>query len=193
MGRLISEKYAAWQAECEERFQQLKKNEEELNRIFIDIYGLQDELTPDVADKDITVHRVFDSKDDVPESMKGSNYVRTMRDEIVSLISYAVGCMFGRYSLDVDGLVYAGGDFDSTFRKGSLVDESGTAITFGGIRIAVSDTYDYIKNEDKWIPVTFAPDTDNIIPICDDEYFDDDITGRLVEFVRKVYGDDMGA
>lgn len=190
MGRLISEKYAAWQAECEERFQQLKKNEEELNRIFIDIYGLQDELTPDVADKDVTVHRVFDSKDDVPESMKGSNYVRTMRDEIVSLISYAVGCMFGRYSLDVDGLVYAGGDFDSTFRKGSLVDESGTAITFGGIRIAVSDTYDYIKNEDKWIPVTFAPDTDNIIPICDDEYFDDDITGRFVEFVRKAYGDD---
>ena len=80
MGRLISEKYAAWQAECEERFQQLKKNEEELNRIFIDIYGLQDELTPDVAEKDITVHRVFDSKDDVPESMKGSNYVRTMFD-----------------------------------------------------------------------------------------------------------------
>ena len=111
MGRLISEKYAAWQAECEERFQQLKKNEEELNRIFIDIYGLQDELTPDVADKDITVHRVFDSKDDVPESMKGSNYVRTMRDEIVSLISYAVGCMFGRYSLDVEGLAYAGGEW----------------------------------------------------------------------------------
>ena len=106
MGRLISEKYAAWQAECEERFQQLKKNEEELNRIFIDIYGLQDELTADVADKDITVHRVFDSKDDVPESMKGSSYVRTMRDEIVSLISYAVGCMFGRYSLDVEGLAY---------------------------------------------------------------------------------------
>ena len=114
MGRLISEKYAAWQAECEERFQQLKKNEEELNRIFIDIYGLQDELTPDVADKDVTVHRVFDSKDDVPESMKGSNYVRTMRDEIVSLISYAVGCMFGRYSLDVDGLAYAGGEWDAS-------------------------------------------------------------------------------
>ena len=82
MGRLISDKYAAWKQECEDRFQQLKKNEEELNRIFIDIYGLQDELTSNVADKDITVHRVFDSKDDVPESMKGSNYVRTMRDEI---------------------------------------------------------------------------------------------------------------
>ena len=154
MGRLISEKYAAWQAECEERFQQLKKNEEELNRIFIDIYGLQDELTPDVADKDVTVHRVFDSKDDVPESMKGSNYVRTMRDEIVSLISYAVGCMFGRYSLDVDGLAYAGGEWDESRYK------------------------------------TIIPDRDNIIPICDDEYFDDDITGRFVEFVRKVYGDD---
>ena len=154
MGRLISEKYAAWQAECEERFQQLKRNEEELNRIFIDIYGLQDELTPDVADKDVTVHRVFDSKDDVPESMKGSNYVRTMRDEIVSLISYAVGCMFGRYSLDVDGLAYAGGEWDESRYK------------------------------------TIIPDSDNIIPICDDEYFDDDITGRFVEFVCKVYGDD---
>ena len=123
MGRLISEKYAAWQAECEERFQQIKKNEEELNRIFIDIYGLQDELTPDVADKDVTVHRVFNSKDDVPESMKGSNYVRTMRDEIVSLISYAVGCMFGRYSLDVDGLAYAGGEWDESRYKTFLPDE----------------------------------------------------------------------
>ena len=149
--RLIAA-YAAWRQECEDRFQQLKKNEEELNRIFIDIYGLQDELTPDVADKDVTVHRVFDSKDDVPESMKGSNYVRTMRDEIVSLISYAVGCMFGRYSLDVDGLAYAGGEWDASKYK------------------------------------TIIPDSDNIIPICDDEYFDDDITGRFVKWVETVYG-----
>ena len=154
MGRLISEKYAAWQAECEERFQQLKKNEEELNRIFIDIYGLQDELTPDVADKDVTVHRVFTSRDDVPESMKGSNYVRTMRDEIVSLISYAVGCLFGRYSLDIEGLAYAGGEWDSSKYK------------------------------------TIIPDSDNILPICDDDYFDDDIVGKFVDFVRKVYGED---
>ena len=152
MGRLIKEKYSAWKQECETRFRQLKKNEEELNRIFIDIYGLQDELTPDVADKDVTVHRVFDSKDDVPESMKGSNYVRTMRDEIVSLISYAVGCMFGRYSLDVDGLAYAGGEWDESRYK------------------------------------TIVPDSDNIIPICDDDYFDDDITGRFVKWVETVYG-----
>lgn len=111
MGTLIADKCIIWQAECETRFQQLKANEEELNRIFIDIYGLQDELTPEVADKDITVHRVFATKDDVPESMKGSAYVRTLRDEIISLLSYAVGCMFGRYSLDAEGLAYAGGDF----------------------------------------------------------------------------------
>lgn len=122
MGRLISNKYAAWKQECEDRFQQLKKNEEELNSIFIDIYGLQDELTPDVADKDITVHRVYDSKDDVPESMKGSNYVRTLHDEIVSLVSYAVGCMFGRYSLDVDGLAYAGGEWDGSKYKTFIPD-----------------------------------------------------------------------
>ena len=154
MGKLISDKYAAWKQECEDRFLQLKKNEEELNRIFIDIYGLQDELTPDVSDKDVTVHRVFDSKDDVPESMNGSNYVRTMRDEIVSLISYAVGCMFGRYSLDVDGLAYAGGEWDDSKYS------------------------------------TFAADKDNIIPISDDEYFEDDIVGRFVKFVEVVYGND---
>ena len=154
MSQLISTKYTAWKSECESRFQQLKANEEELNRIFIDIYGLQDELTPEVADKGITVHRVFDTKDDVPESMRSSNYVRTLRDEIVSLISYAVGCMFGRYSLDVEGLAYAGGAWDTAKYS------------------------------------TFIPDKDNIIPICDDEYFDDDITGRFVEFVRVVYGED---
>ena len=100
------------------------------------------------------MHRVFDSKDDVPESMKGSNYVRTMRDEIVSLISYAVGCLFGRYSLDIEGLAYAGGEWDSSKYK------------------------------------TIIPDSDNILPICDDDYFDDDIVGKFVDFVRKVYGED---
>ena len=134
MGRLISEKYAAWQAECEARFQQLKKNEEELNRIFIDIYGLQDELTPEVEDKDVTVRKADLGRD------------------IRSFISYAVGCMFGRYSLDVDGLVYAGGEWDNS----------------------------------KY--ASFAADKGNIIPICDDEYFEDDIVGLFVEFVKTVYG-----
>ena len=154
MSTLISDKFTTWQAECEARFQQLKANEEELNRIFIDIYGLQDELTPEVADKDVTVHRIFNTKDDVPESMKGSNYVRTLRDEIVSLLSYAVGCLFGRYSLDVEGLAYAGGEWDASKYQ------------------------------------TIIPDADNILPICDDDYFEDDLTGKFVDFVRVVYGED---
>lgn len=121
----ISWHYEKWAKECEDRFVQMKANEEELNLIFINIYGLQDELTPDVADKDVTVHRIFDTKDDVPESMQGSNYYRTKRDEIVSLLSYAVGCMFGRYSLDVDGLAYAGGDWDDGKYKTFLPDRDG--------------------------------------------------------------------
>ena len=115
--------YELWKENCYTRFNQLKSNEEELNRIFIDIYGLQDELTPEIEDKDITVYQIFDTKEDVPESMKGSNYVLTRRDVIVSLISYAVGCMFGRYSLDVEGLAYAGGDWDSSKYTTYIPDE----------------------------------------------------------------------
>ena len=93
MATLIRDKFTAWERECDERFNTLKANEEELNRIFIEIYGLQDELTPEVEDKDVTVRRA------------------NLEREIRSLISYAVGCMFGRYSLDVDGLAYAGGEW----------------------------------------------------------------------------------
>ena len=150
----LADAYTAWKAKCEQRFLQLKANEEELNRIFIDIYGLQDELTPNVADKDVTVHRIFDTKDDVPESMQGSNYVRAKRDEIVSLLSYAVGCMFGRYSLDVDGLAYAGGEWDAGKYK------------------------------------TFLPDHDDVIPITDEEYLEDDIVSRLCDWLKAVYGSD---
>ena len=96
MGRLIAEKYKEWETECSERFNTLKVNEEELNRIFIEIYGLQDELTPEVEDKDVTVRKADLTRD------------------IKSLISYAVGCMLGRYSLDVDGLAYAGGEWDNS-------------------------------------------------------------------------------
>lgn len=119
----IKKAYTLWKSECNERFKHLKENEEELNRIFIDIYGLQDELTPEVSDKDVTVHYVVDRKEDIPESFKGSNYVRTKQDEIKSFISYAVGCMFGRYSLDVDGLAYAGGEWDDSKYKSFIPDQ----------------------------------------------------------------------
>lgn len=92
----ISTAFEMWSKECAERFNQLKANEEELNRIFIDIYRLQDELTPEVEDKDVTVRKA------------------DLQRDIKSLISYAVGCMFGRYSLDNDGLAYAGGEWDNS-------------------------------------------------------------------------------
>lgn len=149
----ITTSYETYKSTCEKRFQHIKSNEEELNRIFIDIYGLQDELTPDVADKDVTVARIYDTKDDIPDSMKGNNYVLTKSDVVKSLLSYAVGCMFGRYSLDVPGLAYAGGEFD-------------------------------------WSKYpTFRPDEDDIIPICDDEYFEDDIVDRFCTWLRTVYGE----
>ena len=126
--------YLLWQGQCKERFEKLKANEEELNRIFIDIYGLQDELTPEVEDKDVTVRKA------------------DLQRDIKSLLSYAVGCMFGRYSLDVPGLAYAGGEWDSS-KYGSCL-----------------------------------PDVDNVIPITDEEYLDDDIVARLCDWLKAVYG-----
>ena len=130
----IAQAYQRWEEETNARFTQLKANEEELNRIFIDIYGLQDELTPEVEDKDVTVCKADWQRD------------------IKSLLSYAVGCMFGRYSLNVEGLAYAGGEWD----------------------------------ESKY--VTFKPDEDNVIPITDEDYFEDDIIGRLIAWLKVVYG-----
>lgn len=130
----IEEAFLAWEKECAERFRQLKANEEELNRIFIEIYGLQDELTPDVEDKDVTVRKA------------------DLERDIKSFISYAVGCMFGRYSLDADGLAFAGGEWDESKYK------------------------------------TFPADKDAIIPVCDKEYFEDDIVARFADFVKAVYG-----
>lgn len=136
IGQFISDKYKEWEVECDNRFNQLKSNEEELNRIFIDIYGLQDELTPEVEDKDVTVRKA------------------DLQRDIKSLLSYAVGCMFGRYSLDEEGLAYAGGEWDASKYK------------------------------------TFIPDADNILPIADEEYFEDDIVGLLIGWLKKVYGED---
>ena len=132
----ISEAFTQWQSECDDRFNQLKANEEELNRIIIDIYGLQEELTPEVEDKDVTLRKA------------------DLQRDIKSLLSFSVGCMFGRYSLDVEGLVYAGGEWDSSKYQ------------------------------------SYIPDADNVIPITDEEYLDDDIVSRLCTWLKAVYGVD---
>lgn len=130
----LAESYTCWENECNERFNQLKANEEELNRIFIDIYGLQDELMPEVENKDVTVRKA------------------DLQRDIKSLISYAVGCMFGRYSLNEEGLIYAGGEWDDSRYT------------------------------------TFQPDKDNIIPITDEEYFEDDIVSRFCDWLKTAFG-----
>lgn len=132
----ISHIFNYWNTFTHDQFSQLKSNEEELNRIFIEIYGLQDEQIPEVEEKDITIYKADLARD------------------IRSFISYAVGCMFGRYSLDVDGLAHAGGEWDDS----------------------------------KY--TTFIPDKDNIIPITDEEYFNDDIVSRFLSFIKVVYGEE---
>lgn len=169
MSRLIRDKYLAHQQECLARFTQLKANEEELNRIFIDIYGLAAELTPEVADKDVTVYRIIDQPTEEERKMA---YVLSMRDEIVSLLSYIVGCMLGRYSPYVDGLLYAGGAWDYAAVCQRIAEGAKGC-----------DFYDESLG-------LFLPDKDGIVPITDDEYFADDIVSRTVDFIRKVYGAD---
>ena len=288
----IAQAYQRWKELANSRFAQLKANEEELNRIFIDIYGLQDELTPEVEEKDVTVHRVFDSKDDVPEAMKGSNYILTQQQVVKSLISYAVGCMFGRYSLDKPGLVYAGGEISDQWIEisgqyylrevvekyvaqelqrtysmaeinvadggdlpiGEITATRGAIFTFGsdakssninsvqycrgtskklyegirelsvnsqGIKCGAGNTaYDLCSPEIldaiasgtgselvqrgwqdadsiDWQAIHcklttnhYGADKDAIIPISDNEYFNDDIVARFVEFIKTAFGAD---
>lgn len=289
---LLEDAYASYKQIVNSRFAQLKANEEELNRIFIDIYGLQDELTPEVEDKDVTVHRIFDSKDDVPEAMKGSNYILTQQQVVKSLISYAVGCMFGRYSLDKPGLVYAGGEISDQWIEisgqyylrevvekyvaqelqrtysmaeinvadggdlpiGEITATRGAIFTFGsdakssninsvqycrgtskklyegirelsvnsqGIKCGAGNTaYDLCSPEIldaiasgtgselvqrgwqdadsiDWQAIHckltanhYGADKDAIIPISDNEYFNDDIVARFVEFIKTAFGAD---
>ena len=163
MATLLADKYEARKAEVNERFEQLRSNEEELNRIFAEIYNMVGEVPIKVEDKYVSVARIFDTAEEIPESYKGNRYVRTKRDEITSLISYAVGCLFWRYSLDVDGLV--------------LADQGDTL-------------EDYVAKMPHAGAISFLPDEDNVVPITDEEYFDDDIVGRFVEFMRVAYGEE---
>ena len=132
----IESAYCEWSNECTLRFEKVKENEEEMNKIFIRNYGLENELDYHIEDADISIRKADKILD------------------VKSLISYIVGCMFGRYSLDEEGLIYAGENWDvSKYKK-------------------------------------YSADQDNIIPICSDEYFEDDIVGRFVEFIKVVYGED---
>ena len=134
LGTSIEEAYRSWEHACEDRFSTVKENEERISTLLIQTYGFTEELSPLVADEDVTLHRA------------------DLRRDIQCLISYAVGCMFGRYSYDESGVVYAGGEWKESNYK------------------------------------AYIPDKDAIIPICDDEYFDDDIVNRFISFIELAYG-----
>src|SRR5690625_2832278 len=155
------------------KFFQLHQNEEELNRQFIEIYGLEDELTPDVPLDEITIlQEELDSKklkkkesELRRQQSEGRNPDLPFKDKEVfaQFISYAVGCMFGRYSLDKEGLILA--------NQGETLE-------------------DYLnKVEKSKTEVTFLPDDDNIIPVLDDEWFEDDIVFRFHEFLKASFGE----
>lgn len=148
----LSTSFKIWSAFAEAQFNQLKANEEELNRIFIDIYGLQDELTPEVEDKDVTVRKADQERD------------------IKSFISYAVGCMFGRYSLDKEGLIFAGGEFSEKYR--------------------VSNGHWELNTGDAWVQSAIDIAENAIIPISDGDYFEEDILERFVNFVKMAFGEE---
>ena len=130
----LRERYLAWEKASIDRFNRVRDNEEELNRIFIGVYGLDNSIESSVDKRNVSLR------------------VANQQRDIKSLLSYAVGCMFGRYSLDTDGVVYSGGNWDSSLYR------------------------------------SYIPDKDGIIPICDDEYFRDDVVGRFVDFISVAFG-----
>lgn len=152
--------FRKWKDKCEQNFNKLKCNEEKLNKLFIDIYGLQEELTPEIDDNEITIRK--------------ADIVR----EIKSLISYAVGCILGRYSIDVEGLVYAGGDFNDKW------DLNNKKVHY----IERDEQYNIINNN--WNNTTFYPEYYNIIPITEDKFFPNDIVSRFVKFIQIAFGEE---
>ena len=150
MAILIADKYEMWKKEAQERFDQLKANEEELNRIFIDLYGLQDELDYKVDDKDISVSLADQER------------------EIRSLISYAVGCMFGRYSLDEEGLIFAGGMFDIS-RYSKFIPDKDNILLITGEEYFEDGAIDITNRLIEFISTVYGPETleENLLFISD--------------------------
>jgi len=148
----LEEVYNNWEGITSNRYNQLKENEEKLNRVFIEIYGLEDELTPEVEEKDVTVRKADKERD------------------IKSFISYAIGCSFGRYSLDEEGLQYAGGNFEDHFKE-----EEGKWM---------------INTEEGWKESSLPIVKTNIAPIIEGDYFEEDLLERVIQFVKVSFGEE---
>ena len=155
----LSEIYFTYTQQWRERFFQLQANEEELNRQFIEIYGLQDELTPDVPLEEITILQQGEIK-----FVDGD--IEFQADVVMKqFISYLVGCFMGRYSVDKPGLIIAD----------TNVDLHSLGLKVQGLEDTPQDS-------------TLEIDDDGIIPILDDEYFNDDMTVRIQGAIEKLFG-----
>jgi type II restriction/modification system DNA methylase subunit YeeA len=151
--------YARLRAHWAGMTEEMQRLEEENNRIFIDAYGLQDELTPEVPIDEITLTCNPAYRYGV-KGTEGEREARLLADTMKELISYAIGCMFGRYSLDAPGLILANqGDTVQTYLD--LIPEP-----------------------------SFAPDRDNVIPLLEEDWFGDDAYERFREFLSLTFGPD---
>lgn len=148
----ISEAYEYLKSQVNHLYDKLRENEMALNKLMLDVYGLAGEISTAVSRRDVSHTFIYDTKEEITDDIRESYYVRTKSDIIRNFMQYAIGVIFGRYSLDVEGLAFAGGEWDGSKYK------------------------------------TIIPDVDNILPICDDDYFEDDLTGKFVKFVEVVYG-----
>ena len=166
----LSGSFAFWKEQCDKNFNELKSNEESLNRLFINLYGLTDEVTPEVEMRDVTIRKA------------------ELQREIKSLLSYAVGCMFGRYSLDEEGLILAGQPLNRHFYEGQSP-RSGTGVA-GAPGMNVPNGQFYYKADGNLKKCSFNPDRDGILPITDEEYLEDDIISRLCDWLKAAYGAD---
>lgn len=134
---LIETKYMEWQKKCQERYEKLRNNEERINKIFIEVYGLNRELEACVDAENISVR------------------LAEIERDIKSFMSYAVGCIMGRYSLKEEGLIYAGGEWDNT------------------------------RYSEEFKPCEYG-----VMPITEEQYFEEDLCTRVIDFIKIVYGED---
>ena len=162
-GKTLRINFDIYKKQCDSRFNKLKENEETINEYFINDYHLDKEVSKEVNDKEVSIRKA------------------NLEKNIKSLISYSVGCMFGRYSLDKDGLIYAGGDFDNVYQKYKKTDGDWAGSSLSN--------YKYLNDNGNEIELSFEVDNDNIIPITDETYFSDDIVERFKTFIKTVYGD----
>ncbi len=170
---LLEDCYQAYKTEWRRKFLHLHRNEEELNRQFIEIYGLQDELTPDVPLEEITILKE-------ETSIENGELIFHADEVMTQFISYSVGCMFGRYSLDKEGLILANQGEDLTAYHEKVQADS-----------AFIEKGEYpMQGAGRYKNITFYPDEDNIIPILEDEWFEDDIVARFYKFLKVTFGEE---